>query len=153
MILGRHPVHKIKFADLVILVLALATFVAGQGFKAYPGAKKLPPATADAAPGSTAAGAEINSYLTDDSFEKVVAFYKGLGKESSLPFMKKSQKLPNGQEITRTWFIFDGAADIMTSKSWAMIQRPYIGPIGTKGTDQDIHDVTAIVVTQAITKK
>ena len=99
--------HKIKFVVLATLGLALTTLLAGQGFKVYPGAKKLPPAQAEAAPGSTAAGAETNSYLTDDTFEKVVAFYKALGKESSLPFMKKAQKLPNGQELKRTWFIFD----------------------------------------------
>jgi hypothetical protein len=141
-----------------VMVLAVTTLVAAQSFKVYPGAKKLvSPETKESkeASASLPAGTEINSYLTDDSFEKVVAFYKGLGKESSLPFMKKGEKLPNGQEIKRTWFIFDGAEDISTSTNWAMVQRPYIGSVEMKGTTpqyHDIRDVTAITVEKVTTK-
>lgn len=151
--------QKTTLRGIVVVVLAVATLVAAQGFKVYPGAKKfVSPETKESkeALASLPAGTEISSYLTNDSFEKVVAFYKGLGKESSLPFMKKGEKLPNGQEIKRTWFIFDGADDISTSPSWAMVQRPYIGSVEMKGTTPqygDIRDVTAIVVQQVTPKK
>jgi len=143
---------------VAVVVLAVTTLVAAQGFKVYPGAKKLiSPETKESkeALASLPPGTEINSYLTDDSFEKVVAFYKGFGKESSLPFMKKGEKLPNGQEIKRTWFIFDGAEDISTSANWAMVQRPYIGSVEMKGTTPQYHnirDVTAITVEKVATK-
>jgi hypothetical protein len=41
-----------------------------------------------------------------------------------MPGMPKNPKLPSGQELT--YFIFDGAKDLTTSKSWAQIQRPLI---------------------------
>lgn len=72
-----------------------------------------------------------------------------------MPFMRKGEKLPNGQEIKRTWFIFDGAEDISTSTSWAMVQRPYIGSVEMKGTTPQYHDirnVTAITVEKVTTK-
>ncbi len=81
--------HALK--GLAVVVLTVTTLVAAQGFKVYPEAKKLvslETKESKEALASLPAGTEINSYLTDDSFEKVVAFYKGLGKESSLPFMK-----------------------------------------------------------------
>lgn len=57
--------------------LAVTTVVAAPGFKVYPGAKKLiVPETKESKEdlASLPPGTEINSYLTDDSFEKVVAF-------------------------------------------------------------------------------
>jgi len=150
--------QKPTVRGIALVVLAVTTLVAAQGFKVYPGAKKLvSPETKEAkeALASLPPGTEMNSYLTDDPFEKVVAFYKGFGKESSLPFMKKGEKLPNGQEIKRTWFIFDGAEDISTSTNWAMVQRPYIGSVEMKGTTpqyHDIRDVTAITVEKVTTK-
>jgi len=151
--------RKLRLRSMAVVGLAVTTLVAAQGFKVYPGAKKLiSPETKESkeAMASMPPGTEINSYLTDDSFDKVVAFYRGVGRESSFPFVKKNEKLPNGQEIKRTWFIFDGADDITASTSWAMVQRPYIGSVEMKGTTpqyRDIRDLTAIVVTQANQKK
>jgi len=65
--------------------------------------------------------------------------------------MKKGTKLPNGQELMSVYFIFDGAASIANSKSWAKVQRPYVGTVKMQGTTpeySDIRDVTAIVATQ-----
>ena len=97
------------------------------------------------------AGTQAAYYITNDSFEKVVEFYKGLGKEYSMPYQKKGDKLPSGQELKEAYFIFDGAKDISESKSWAKIQRPFIGWVELKGGRpeyQDVRDVTAIVLVQ-----
>ena len=44
----------------------------------------------------------------------------------------KPIKLSSGQELKEAYFIFDNAADIMTSKHWIKIQRPYL----VQGTDR-----------------
>jgi len=93
-------------------------------------------------------GTEATVYLTSDSFEKVVAFYKGFASEYTMPGIPKGRKLPNGQELKRTYFIFDGAKDLTTSKSWAQVQRPFIGSIGDNLEYHDIRDVTVITVSQ-----
>ena len=135
----------------VVLVLTFATFVLAQGFKIYPGAKEYtPPDTPEnreikkALPPGTVA----TSYVTNDSFEKVVAFYKGFAQEYTMPGMPKNRKLPSGQELKQTYFIFDGAKDLSTSKSWAQIQRPLIGSIDDNLQPRDIRDVTVISVSQ-----
>lgn len=93
-------------------------------------------------------------YATGDSFEKVFAFYKGKAKEYKMPHREKEgvKKLPSGQELKEAFFIFDGAPDIITSKLWVKIQRPYIGRV-EMGKDyqvryEDIRDITAITVSE-----
>jgi hypothetical protein len=146
--------HWLKSASLALLILALTTGAAGQGFKPYPGATKYTPPdtqeTRDVAkvlpPGTTSA-----IYTTNDSLEKVVAFYQGSAKEYQMPGMRSGSKLPTGQELKFTFLIFDGAADIRTSKSWAKVQHRFIGSADFKGgvpEYKDIRDVTAIVVTE-----
>jgi hypothetical protein len=146
--------RTLKFASLALLMLALATGAAGQHFKPYPGATKYtPPDTEEnrelmkALPADTTATA----YLTKDSFEKVVAFYKGSAKEYKMPGMPANRKLPTGQEMKQTYMIFDGSADITTSKSWAKVQNPFIGSVDFKGgapVYSDVRDVTEIVVSE-----
>lgn len=147
--------NRAKFAGAAVLVLAVTTIVAGQGFKVYPGATKFTPPDNEetrAALKALPPGTEATYYVTNDSFEKVAAFYKGFAKEYTMPGRKSGRKLPSGQEIKQTFFIFDGAKDIITSKSWADVQRPYIGWITMKGFVPEYHDVrenvTAIVLTQ-----
>ncbi len=143
-----------KLAGVAVLILAVMTVVAGQGFKVYPGATKFTPPDTEQTREALKAlppGTEASYYLTDDSFDKVVAFYKGFAKEYTMPYAKKGAKLPNGQELKEAYFIFDGAKDIVTSKSWAKVQRPYIGSVEMKGMApeyHDIRDVTAIAVSQ-----
>lgn len=139
-----------KFTS-VVLILAFATLVAAQGFKIYPGAKEYTPPDTEqnremkkALPPGTVA----TSYVTNDSFEKVAAFYKGFAKEYTIPGMPKSRKLPSGQELKQTYFIFDGAKDLTTSKSWAQVQRPLIGSVDDNLQPRDIRDVTVINVSQ-----
>jgi hypothetical protein len=144
--------QKIKLAGVAIAVLAV-TVVAGQGFKIYPGATKYtPPDTEETREAMKALppGTVVTSYLTNDSFEKVVAFYKGFAREYIIPMpgMPKSRKLPNGQDFKQTFYIFDGANDLTTSKSWAKIQRPFIGSIDDNLQPHDVRDVTVIEVSQ-----
>jgi hypothetical protein len=146
--------HSPKFASLALLILTTAA--AGQGFKLYPGATKYTPPDTEQTrevmkalpPGST-----VNDYLTNDSFEKVFAFYKVLGKEYKMPGMPSGRKLPTGQELKQTYLIFDGAADIMASKHWAKIQRPFIGDVDFKGGAPVYKDVRDITVIEVLDKK
>lgn len=131
------------------LSLAIAVMAVAQGFKVYPGAKKYtPPETEDSKDAAKAAPGTVSTiYLTDDGFEKVAAFYKGIAKKYEMPGMKRGGKLPSGQDISMTFFIFDGAASLKDSKSWLKVQRPYIGSVDFKsGTPEykDVRDVTAI---------
>ncbi len=133
----------------MMFCLAIARVAIAQGFKVYPGAKKFTPAETEAsreAAKQIPPGMTQTSYMTDDAFEKVAAFYKGVGKEFEMP--SRGGKLPNGTEIHLTFFILDGASDLRDSKSWVKVQRPYIGSFEMKDGEpiyKDIQDVTAIV--------
>lgn len=143
-----------SLASVVVIVLLVVISTAAQTFKVYPGAtKSTAPDNKESkeAAKSLPPGTEGSVYFTSDSFEKVVAFYKGFAKEYTMPGMKKGGKLPSGQEMMSAFFIFDGAADIATSRNWAKVQRPYIGSFKMNGMTpeySDVRDVTAIVVTQ-----
>jgi hypothetical protein len=146
--------HSFKFAGLPLLTLALTAGAAAQGFKPYPGATRYnPPDTKETRDAMKAlpAGTTTATYTTTDSFEKVVAFYKGSAREYQIPGMRSGGKLPNGQEMKHTFLIFDAAADITTSRSWAKVQHPFIGSVDFKAGApeyKDIRDVTAIVLTE-----
>jgi hypothetical protein len=132
---------------LALLAVAAGMFLAtvnlpclAQDFKTYPGSKldeKDSRAASAAAPGK-----QSQIYLTDDSFDKVYAFYKGLYKEFP---MHGGSKLPSGQQIKWGFFILDGGADLAKSKYWMKIQRPYVG--GADG--KDIRDTTVIQTVQS----
>jgi len=83
-------------------------------------------------------------FTTPDPFESVIAFYGGIAREYKIPGRTgHAIKLFTGQELKEAYFIFDNAADIMTSEHWIKIQRPYLGK------DQTIagatREVTAII--------
>lgn len=146
--------HSPRFASLALLLLALIADAAGQGFKVYPGATKYtPPDTKETREARAALppGTTSTIYISTDSFEKVVAFYSSFGKEYKMPGMRGSRKLPSGQDLKDTYLIFDGATDIVASKSWVKVQRPFIGSVDFKAgvpTYSDVRDITAIVVTE-----
>jgi hypothetical protein len=134
----------------ILLVLPAPGFPAS--FKVYPGAKldgayeaKQPE------PGSKIlrASKEI-VFTTSDPFESVVAFYSGIAREYKIPGRTgRVAKLFSGQEFKEAYFIFDNAADIMTSNHWIKIQRPYLGK-GSAGDSsygkyEKVRDVTAII--------
>ena len=143
-----------KFGAVAILILAAAAVVAGQSPKNYPGATKYTaPDTEETREALKALppGTQVAYYLTNDSFEKVVAFYKGVAREYTMPDPGKNRKLPSRQELKSAYFIFDGAADLAASKSWAKVQRPFIGSVKMNRYPpeyHDIRDVTAIVLTE-----
>jgi hypothetical protein len=141
----------------LLIFFALSTVVLAADFKPYPGAKIDEKATQEA--NQSAAGSKMGKapkstiYTASDSFEKVFDFYKGMAKEFKMPHQKegKVKKLPSGQELKEAYFIFDGASDLMSSKLWIKVQRPYIGRVKMEGFQakyEDVRDVTAIVVAE-----
>lgn len=124
---------------LLCMLLGTISLVSAEEFKVYPGAKLDEMLTKDAA--EMAAKAKLamkpSIYVTDDSFEKVLAFYKGIGKEYQTPLQKEGrlQVLPSGKKPREAFIIFDGADTIWSSKLWARIQRPYIGQKMEEGPD------------------
>lgn len=74
--------HFLRSACVALLACAVTSAVAGGGFKPYPGAVKYtPPDTQETreAMKSLPPGTTSTTFLTNDPFEKVVAFYKDLG--------------------------------------------------------------------------
>jgi len=155
-----QKIRTLTAATVALLAFGLAASAAGAGFKLYPGATKYTPPdteenkqfTSSLRPGTT-----ITAYLTKDSFEDVVTFYKGFANEYTGPKARPGSKLPNGQEIRRTFLILDGAPDILHSRSWISVQRPFFGSVSREGGElqyKDVRDVTEIVLTEkAETKK
>ncbi len=134
------------------LFFAFSTAVFAASFKVYPGAKveevyeTKPPEVGV----KMSQGSKVIVFVTNDFFENVVAFYRGTGREYRMPGTGgKPMKLSSGQEIKEAYFIFDDAADIMTSKHWIKIQRPYLSRERTKegspGKYGPVREVTAII--------
>ena len=135
----------------VMFFALLAGVCAGASFKVYPGARldgvyevKQPE------PGSNISKASKEIvFTTSDPFESVVAFYSGIVREYRIPGRAgRAIKLFSGQEIKEAYFILDDAADIMTSKHWIKIQRPYLGKGQTREGFRGkyvVREVTAII--------
>jgi len=134
-----------------VMLLALPALGLSASFKVYPGAKldgvyeaKQPE------PGSKIlkTSKEI-VFTTSDPFESVIAFYSGIAREYKIPGRTgRVVKLISGQELKEAYFIFDNAADIMTSKHWIKIQRPYLVKDQAKGASGkygNTREVTAII--------
>ncbi len=110
--------------------------------------------------------------VTTDSFEKVAAFYAPRGKEYLLPLMPGQpsngyeRELPSeiksknrstvefvgsGIKAKQVFILLDGATDMMESKDFISISRPFIFDAkreGGKMVYQDIRDVTVIYRSQ-----
>ena len=142
-----------KLAAVSVLVLVMATGVAAQGIKVYPGATQFTPPSSEKATQAMPPGVTETIYFTDDSYSKVVAFYQNLGKVHTPPWLKNGAKLPSGQPLKETFYIFDGSATLTFSKSWVKIQRPYVGAIDVEGTTTDYHDVRDVTAIFVIEKK
>ena len=135
-----------------VMLLALPAIGFSASFKVYPGAKLEDVYETK----QSEAGAKVSKplkviiFTTNDLFENVVAFYRGTGREYRIPGSSgKPTKLSSGQELKEAYFIFDNAADIMTSKHWIKIQRPYLSRgrtrEGSQGKYEAVRDVTAII--------
>jgi hypothetical protein len=125
--------------------------VGQQAARIYPGARLDRAATeqAKAAPAAQP-DFDVTVYTTADGFDKVYGFYQKSSKEYKA-IGSRTRKLPNGQELRDAFFILDDGQDLVTSKRWVKIQRPYIGQygLGRNGAGQnDIKDITAIVLTR-----
>jgi hypothetical protein len=134
----------------IIVLICAAAFAADQtGSLPYAGAKIDRAATEQAK--AAAAGQpelEITVYKTADSFDKVCELFKKTGREYKV-LGASGRKLPNGHELKNAIFILDNGADLVGSRLWVKIQRPYIGPYGlTHNGAGEIQDITAIVLTR-----
>ena len=117
------------------LIVMLSAVIFAATVPVYPGAKledtyeiKQPEAF-----GKVSKPYKVIVFTTNDFFENVVAFYRGAAREYRMPGRGGDYpKLPSGQELKEAYFIFDNASDIMTSKHWVKIQRPYQG-VGLPG--------------------
>jgi hypothetical protein len=135
------------------MVVVLLAGIAAGAVPVYPGAKledtyeiKQPDVG-----GKTSKPHKIIVFTTNDFFENVVAFYRGAAREYRMPGKGGSYpKLPSGQELKEAYFIFDNASDIMSSKHWVKIQRPYQGAaqagVGFRsGKPEGSREVTGII--------
>jgi hypothetical protein len=89
-------------------------------------------------------GAEVEIWMTDDSLETVLAFYKPSGTERpafAQPLIA-NLKARSGRDVKATYVIFDGATSPVESKHYVSIQRPVI----VQFEPLDVHDVTQIMV-------
>ena len=136
------------------VVLCFCAVMSGVGqppARIYPGAKLDKLATDQLKAGPAAQpDLDVSVYTTADAFEKVYGFFQKSGKEFKA-IGSRSRKLPNGKELRDAFFILDDANDLVASKRWVKIQRPYLGQygLGRNGAGQnEIRDITAIVLTR-----
>jgi len=148
-------------AGLTAAGLATTALAADPGL--YPGARVDAEATQRAkqmAPGGDGPDAVAT---TADSFEKVLAFYAAAGTEVRLPRRHGQpdtgyeRELPSGIKpgsagsgikVKQVMVILDGAPDLMTSKNWVAITRPFIMNTrrdGDRLVYEDVRDLTAII--------
>ena len=104
------------------------------GFQPYPGAEAAAAwfqkyaADAAAALRKLARRADLQMWITTDSFEDVLAFYRRLGQEQRqfaegfLPNLRAK----SGRGVEAAHVIFDGEASPVASKDYVSIQRPVI---------------------------
>jgi len=149
----RERVKRVAYVLVLMMFFAWPAIALSGVFQVYPGAQlddiyelKQPEI------GSKMSKApKVFIFTTNDFFDSVVSFYRGNAREYRMPGMAgKSMKLSSGQELREAYFILDDAADIMTSKHWIKIQRPYLGK-GQTGTSfpekyRALREVTAIIV-------
>ncbi len=141
---------KRTYRLIAVLTFALTSLSLAQEFKRYKSAKPDTAATEEAMRlAAMDPGLEVSVYVTSDPFEKVYEFYKSVGHEYQMTG-KRARKLPNGQELRDAFILLDSEKNIVTSKMWVKIQRPYIGAgLDRKGVPTtEIRDVTAIVLSQ-----
>lgn len=136
----------------LVMSLALTEHGFSAPFKIYPGAKldDVYGTKSSGPAGKISNSPKVVVFTTNDLFENVVAFYRGVAKEYKVPGMgRNAVRLPSGQELKEAYFILDEAADLSTSKHWIKIQRPYLGmdPSGglSYSKNSKVRDVTAII--------
>jgi hypothetical protein len=143
---------RIAFFLTFVIFFIFSAAVLAASFKVYPGSRveEIYEPKQLATGAKMSKSAKVIVFTTNDFFEKVVAFYRGTGREYRIPGSSgKPTKLPSGKELKEAYFIFDNAADIMTSKHWIKIQRPYLSRErtreGSQGRYEAVREVTAII--------
>jgi hypothetical protein len=133
--------QEIRTVLTVLGILAIVIIAQAGGFNAYPGAKLDERATSDANDLSRKSGltSRVTVYTTNDPFEKVAAFYKGIAKEYVMPGMSKK-----GPQLA--FFLFDNGKDLATSKLWAKVQRPAMGLYQQDVKENKTRDLTVIML-------
>lgn len=143
----ERSVKKLAYTFSFVLIFAVGAVIFAASFQVYPGAKLVDvyemkqPETLGKAPKSSK---EI-VFTTNDPFESVVAFYRGIAREYRTPGGGKPVTLPSGQELKEAYFIFDSAGDLGTSNHWVKIQRPYLGKGQPAEKYGAAREVTAII--------
>lgn len=143
--------NTVTFILTFVIFFILSTTGFAASFKVYPGARveEIYETKQSETGAKMPKGPKVIIFTTNDFFENVVAFYRGAGREYRMPGGGKPIKLPSGQELKEAYFIFDNAADIMTSKHWIKIQRPYLSRErtreGSPGRYGAVREVTAII--------
>ena len=136
----------------LVMAFALPAIIFARSFQVYPGARVevIYEASQPEAATKMEKTPKVIVFTTDDSFENVMAFYRGFAREYRMPGSSgKPIRLPSGEELKEAYFIFDDARDIMSSKHWIRIQRPYLSRERTKeglqGKYGAIRQLTAII--------
>jgi hypothetical protein len=125
-----------RIAGGVAMVCLLAR---AEDFRTYPGAKLDSQLSHQA----SSPRAQCRVYTTDDSFDRVYAYYKGQYKE--FPWKLPKPQLPSGKQLQWAYFILDGAPDLAHSKHWLKIQRPMAMTADVERLElKDIRDVSVI---------
>jgi len=140
---------RIVSATGFLVVVILSMVLSAGAVQVYPGAKVEDTYQIKQPEGGSkvSKGPKVIVFTTNDLFEKVVAFYRGIAKEYRMPGKGGNPtKLPSGQELKEAYFILDNASDIVTSKHWIKIQRPYLG-MGQQGSRSGaaVREVTGII--------
>ena len=131
---------RILSAVTATAVLLLASPALAGEFKVYPGAKIDERATREGT-GTV--------YTTADPFDKVAAFYKGIGTEYMMPRASGTSGKPKkrgGYDLWEAYFIFDGAKELADSKVWAKVQRPALGLYKEDLDSGKVRELTVIVL-------
>jgi hypothetical protein len=156
--ISAHPEVPMRaiFVFTAIAVGLLTSPVSAQ-YKPYPGAKADPEIEKKAAASAQQFGADPRTRrtiaTTSDAFEKVLEFYRPLGREYKMrypPSMKVEgyerdlpasvvagpkgiETTPSGVKVKQAFFIFDGASDISQSKDWLTITSPIVADVKKEG--------------------
>jgi len=134
------------FASMIVFVVVSVIFAAS--FQVYPRAKLVDvyEVKQPGVGGKESKPSKEIVFTTNDPFESVVAFYRGIAREYRMPGYRGGSNYPSlEQELKEAYFIFDNAADLSSSNHWIKIQRPYLGKGQAVNRPGAARDVTAII--------
>ncbi len=144
----RKNLKKCFCPLFLILIFSILSIPAFSGeFKIYPGSKLDENITKEANDLASQIGMKVKAsiYITSDSFEKVYAFYKGISTEYKMPENKEKLIMTvDGKKysVKEAYFIFDDAKELISSKLWIKIQRPFIGSMEDMEINRNTGEIT-----------